>query len=132
ILEKKYAEAEAPLRECLAIWEKRLPHASNFWLALSPRSAAREYAFAKGLLGTSLLGRKEYAEAEPLLVQGYEGLKPRPGADEDPTPLARRYQAEALAWLVQLYEETGKPDEAAKWRKELEATKAATKEAAKP
>jgi hypothetical protein len=26
---------------------------------------------------------------------------------------------EALQWLVQLYEETDKPDEAAKWRKEL-------------
>ena len=31
---------------------------------------------------------------------------------------------EALERLVQLYEATGRPDEAAKWRKELEAIKA--------
>ena len=35
--------------------------------------------------------------------------------------------AEAVERLVQLYEATGKKDEAAKWRKELEAIKAARK-----
>jgi hypothetical protein len=33
-----------------------------------------------------------------------------------------------LERLVQLYEETNKPDEAAKWRKELEAARAAAKQ----
>jgi serine/threonine protein kinase len=129
VLEQKYAEAETPLRECLAIREKRLPHGSNFWLALSPRGAAREHAFAKCLLGASLSGRKRYAEAEPLLVQGYEGVKPQPGFGEDTTPFAQRRKVEALGWLVQHYEEWGKPDEAARWRKELEAAKAAAKPA---
>ena len=39
---------------------------------------------------------------------------------------------EAANRMVQLYEEWGKPDEAAKWRKELEAAKAAAKSAAGP
>ena len=34
---------------------------------------------------------------------------------------------EAVGQLVQLYEATGKKDEAAKWRKELEAARAAQK-----
>ena len=29
------------------------------------------------LLGASLLGQREYVEAEPLLIRGYEGLKSR-------------------------------------------------------
>jgi hypothetical protein len=31
----------------------------------------------QSLLGGALLGQKKYAEAEPLLVKGYEGLKTR-------------------------------------------------------
>ena len=125
--QKKYAEAELPLRKCLAIWEKRLPHGGEFRLALSRRGAAREYAYAKSLLGASLLGRKKYADAEPLLLEGYQGLKPQPEAGEDTTPLARRYEAEALEPLVRLYEETSEPDKAAEWRKKLESAKAAAK-----
>ena len=41
----------------------------------------------KSLLGESLLGQKKYAEAEPLLLSGYEGMKqPR---DEDSARRAR-------------------------------------------
>jgi tetratricopeptide (TPR) repeat protein len=132
VAQKNYAEAELPLRKCLAAWEKRLPHGGDFFLALSRRGAAREYAYAKSLLGASLLGQKNYAGAEPLLVQGYEGLKPQPGFNEDLTPLARRYRVEALGWLVQLYDAWDKPDEAAKWRKEREAVQAAVKPVAGP
>ena len=32
---------------------------------------------ARSLLGGSLLGQKKYAEAEPLLLSGYEGMKQR-------------------------------------------------------
>jgi eukaryotic-like serine/threonine-protein kinase len=123
--QKKYAEAELPLRKCLAIWEKRRPLGGDFRLALGRRGAAREYAYAKSLLGASLLGQKKYADAEPLLLEGYAGLQPQPEAGEDTTPLARRYEAEAMARLVRLYEETSKPDKAAEWRKKLESTKAA-------
>jgi tetratricopeptide (TPR) repeat protein len=121
VTQKKFAEAERPLRECLAIWEKRLPHGGDFFLALSRRGAAREYAYAKSLLGASLLGQKKYTDAERLLLQGHEGLKPHPEAREDTIPLARRYEAEALERLVRLYEETSIPDKAAEWRKKLES-----------
>ncbi len=117
IREKKYVEAEQPLGEFLATYTKRpsLPKGGNF-------------ARAHFLLGVTRLGQKKYAEAEPLLVKGYEGIyqegrqkRPEGRAGGPLTPLDRRYQIEALGWLVQLYEEWGKPDEAAKWRKELEA-----------
>ena len=39
---------------------------------------------ARSLLGGSLLGQKKYAEAEPLLLSGYEGMKQR----EDKIPAA--------------------------------------------
>ena len=69
-----------------------------------------------------LLGQKQYAEAEPLLLNGYEGMKSR----EATVPARGKYYLlEALERLVQLYEATDKPEEAAKWRKELEARKAA-------
>ena len=42
-------------------------------------------------------------------------------------PQAKFNLTEALERLVQLYEATDKPDEAARWRKELEATQAAEK-----
>jgi hypothetical protein len=50
------------LRACLAIREKKLP---DDWRRFN----------AQSLLGGSLLGQQKYAEAEPLLVQGYEGMK---------------------------------------------------------
>jgi hypothetical protein len=54
--------------------------------------------------------------------RGYEGLKKR----EDKIPPESKHElAAALERLVQLYEATGNADEAAKWRQELEAAKAA-------
>jgi len=68
------------------------------------------------MLGGSLLGQKKYAEAEPLLLSGYEGLKQR----EDKIPAAGSMRPQqALQRLVQLYEETNRPDQAAQWKKLL-------------
>jgi hypothetical protein len=103
--QQKFAEAEPVLRECLAIREKRIP---DDWLTPN----------AKWLLGRALLGQKNYAEAEPLLLAGYEGLKQREATI--PTQW-RDCPTLALRTLVQLYEATGKPEETAKWQKELEA-----------
>jgi eukaryotic-like serine/threonine-protein kinase len=75
-------------------------------------------------LGGALLGQKKYVDAEPLLLAGYEGMKKQ--AAKIPPPGKVRL-TEAVERLVQLYEATGKKDEAAKWRKELEASKAAQK-----
>jgi serine/threonine protein kinase len=109
--QKKYAEAEPVLRECLGIREKHLP---NDWLAYNTRSA----------LGGSLLGQEKYADAEPLLLAGYEGMKQR---ERLIPPQGKVRLVEALERLVQLYEATDKKDDAEKWRKELADTRAAQK-----
>jgi tetratricopeptide (TPR) repeat protein len=124
VAEQKYADAERPLTECLKVWEKRLPHGGDMTLTMSRRSAEREVAFAKCALGACLTHRKQYTEAETLLTQGWKGLSPQPGFPEDVTPLAHRIRTEALGWLTDLYEHWGKPAEAEKWRKELDAAKA--------
>ena len=114
---KAYVEAEPLLRESLTIREKTQPDA---WPTFNTQS----------LLGGALLSQKKYAEAEPLLRKGYEGMKQR---EKTIPPQGKARLTEALERVVQLYEATGKQDEAAKWRKELEATKAAlTKREAKP
>jgi hypothetical protein len=79
---------------------------------------------AQSLLGGALVGQKKYAEAEPLLLKGYEGMKQQEKSIE---PRDKRRLKEAVERLVRLYEETDKKDEAARWRRELEAIQAADK-----
>jgi hypothetical protein len=74
------------------------------------------------LIGGALLGQKMYADAEPLLLKGYEGMKARaktPGADAARLAMQQRIP-EALDRLIELYTATDKPDEAARWKKERE------------
>ena len=104
--QKKWTEAEPLLRECLAIREKQKP---DEWLTFNTKS----------MLGGVLLGQKRYAEAEPLLLSGYEGMKKQ--EDKIPPPAKIRL-IQAIERLVQFYEATSKPDEAAKWRKELQSS----------
>jgi WD40 repeat protein/serine/threonine protein kinase len=108
---KKWVEAEPLLRESLAIREKTQP---DDWSTFNTQS----------MLGGSLLGQKKYAEAEPLLLAGYEGMKQR---EKTIPPAGKLRLKQAVERLVQLNEETNKKDEAAKWRKELEAIQAADK-----
>jgi eukaryotic-like serine/threonine-protein kinase len=69
---------------------------------------------AASLLGASLAGEKKYAEAEPPLIEGYQGMLARKDRMEVPD----RYHLElARQWLVQLYQAWGKPDKAAEWKK---------------
>jgi len=100
--QKKWADAEPILRDCLAGRQKQDP---NSWLTFNTQS----------MLGGALLGQKKYAEAEPLLVKGYEGLKGR--EKTIPAPAKIRLH-EALDRLIELYTATNKPDEAKKWRAE--------------
>jgi len=70
------------------------------------------------------LGQKKYAEAEPLLMQGYQGMKQR----EAKIPAQSKTRlTEALERLVRLYEATDQKDKADAWRKKLEEAKAAAK-----
>src|SRR5205823_5524564 len=60
----KWSKAEPVLRECLAIREKATP---DDWSRFSTMSQ----------LGGTLVDQGRYAEAEPLVVPGYEGMKAR-------------------------------------------------------
>jgi hypothetical protein len=105
--QKKFADAEGILRQCLAIRAKQEPDA---WTTFNTKS----------LLGGVLLGRKEYADAEPLLRAGYEGMKER--AATIPPQVTVRL-TEAIQRLIDLYTAWDKPDQAAEWRKKLDESK---------
>jgi serine/threonine protein kinase/tetratricopeptide (TPR) repeat protein len=98
-----FARSEPILRQCLAIRERTQPEG---WWTFHTRSQ----------LGGSLLGQKKFAEAEPLILQGYEGMEARQA--KIPAPSQRRL-AEAGERVVKLYEAWGKKDKAAEWRRKL-------------
>ena len=71
---------------------------------------------AESLLGASLAGQKKYAEAEPLLLEGYKGME----AQKDQVLMSNWYSLDlARNWLVQLYRAWGKPEKAAEWSRSL-------------
>jgi serine/threonine protein kinase len=101
------AKAASMLREELSIQEKKQP---DGWSTFDTRSK----------LGAALLAQKQYAEAEPLLIQGYEGMRQREA--KIPVPSKVRL-TQALERLVELYDAWGKNEETARWRKKLDALK---------
>jgi tetratricopeptide (TPR) repeat protein len=102
LLQEQYAEAEPLAREAVATFAKQDP------------DSARHYYWVS-LLGAVLSGRQKYDEAEPLLVQGYQGLKQR----EAQHPGVRKRLREAGQWIVQFYEVTGQQEKARLWREKL-------------
>ena len=111
--QKKPVAAEPILRESLAILRKKRP-------------GAQDTFHTESLLGAALLGRQKYADAEPLLVRGYLGISQSAKApsEKNHDPRAGQRLIDALERLVQEYDAWGKPDEAAKRRKELVEAKA--------
>ncbi len=108
--QKKSTEAEAVLRECVGLLAEHTPEE---WKAFEARSC----------LGESLIGQKRFAEAEPLLLSGHEGLRQRAASI---APLFQVVEREAVERLVRLYAawdsaapNTGKAAEAAAWRTAL-------------
>ncbi len=98
----KFAESEPGAREALEAEKKVQP---DDWQRFR----------AASLLGASLSGEKKYAEAEPLLLEGYQGMlarKDRIGAPD------RYYLELARRWLVQLYKNSGRHEKAAELAKE--------------
>jgi tetratricopeptide (TPR) repeat protein len=108
---KAWPDAESVLRECLAIREKE---EADAWTAFNTKS----------MLGGALLGLKKYAEAEPLLLAGYEGMKER---EAQIPPQGKIRVTESLERVVQLYDAWDKKDKADGWRKKLEEAKLAGK-----
>jgi len=104
----RLADAEPIVREAVAIRDKFEP---DNWTTFNARS----------MLGGILLAKKDYAAAEPLLLSGYEGMQQR--ATKIPPAVRATRLPLAAERLVKLYEETNKPDDAAKWRETLEALK---------
>jgi tetratricopeptide (TPR) repeat protein len=98
-------EAEALIREALTMREANAP---DYWATFNARS----------LLGGALLGQDRLTEAEPLLLEGYRGMKEREAAI--PAVVKLRIP-EALERLVRLYGAKGNETEAAAWRSRLEA-----------
>ena len=99
----RWADAEAAAREGL---DARTRKAPDDWPRFHTMS----------LLGAALAGQKKYAQAEPLLIAGYEGLKAREARIAAP---ARGRLRAAAGRIVPFYEAWGKPDRAAEWRKTL-------------
>jgi serine/threonine protein kinase/tetratricopeptide (TPR) repeat protein len=100
---RRCAEAEPLLRECLKFREQ---NETDHWKTFATKS----------LLGGGLLGQQKYAEAEPLLLAGYEGMKRR---ERKIQPIFKFRLTEAIERLVQLYEAWGQPEKAAEWRAKL-------------
>jgi hypothetical protein len=100
-LEKRLAKAESTQRNRLAIREMKFP---DSWRTFDTRSR----------LGGILVAQNQCSEAEPLLLSGYAGMSRQ--QDRIAFPDKPRLQ-EALERMVQLYEVSGRPDEAAEWRK---------------
>ena len=96
------ARAESLLRESFKIRE-RLP---EDWSRFSTMS----------LLGHSLQGQKHYAQAEPWLLKGYDGMKFR---EHHIPPMSRSSLTEAAARIVALYDAWGQRERAAAWRAKL-------------
>jgi tetratricopeptide (TPR) repeat protein len=102
-------EAESAIRDSLSIRYQIDP---NAWTTFSSRAA----------LGAVLLKQQKFAEAEPLLVSGYEGMEQRASSIPD-TARASRLR-EALENVVELYRAWNKPEQAAPWQQKLDALKA--------
>jgi len=107
VAEKKFVEAESVAREALASWNRNAP---DDWRMLDCRS----------LLGASLLGQGKYIEAEPVLLSGYQDLKRL--ENRIPAFEQKTLVSDAQRRLVQLYEATNRPDQAAEWKKKLVET----------
>ena len=98
-------KAEPLLREALRVYDKTMP---EDWRRFEIRSQ----------LGEALVAQKHYAEAEPLLLEGYQGM------------IARRKDITVDAWprrpdpgrrVVRLYDEWGKPEKATEWRERIKS-----------
>ena len=100
---KQWKKAEPLLRKCLAV-RKRIP--MDTWPQYYTASA----------LGEALAGLGRFAEAEPLVLSGYEGVEARKET------IGRRqayYVGETARRVVWLYEVWKKPEKAAEWRAKL-------------
>jgi tetratricopeptide (TPR) repeat protein len=104
-LQKRYAQAEKIARKAIAIYEKERPGEEQLFFFVS-------------ILGAALCGQKHYTEAEPLLLQGYEGMKRREARLQ---AWWKSRMAEAGERVVRFYEITNQPEKARAWREKTKS-----------
>jgi len=97
----KFAESEPLAREAMDFHQRKQP---DDWHRFR----------AESLLGASLAGQRKYAEAEPLLIEGYQGMLSRKAQLD---PWDSYHLNLAHQWIVQLYQAWGPPAKAAEWRR---------------
>jgi serine/threonine protein kinase len=104
-LQNRPAEAEPLAREALARYE-----------GSQARDLEWQLSYFTSLLGGALLGQKKYADAEPLLLQGYSGMK-----DAQATMVVPFYfrLTDAGERVVRYYEVTNQPEKAREWREKV-------------
>jgi hypothetical protein len=101
----KFAESETLAREAVETDRKKRP---DDWQRFR----------AETLLGASLAGQKKYAEAEPLLLEGYQGMAAR----KERIRVPDWYHLDrAREWIAKLYQAWGKPEKAAEWKSQSNA-----------
>jgi serine/threonine protein kinase/tetratricopeptide (TPR) repeat protein len=100
--QQRFSEAEPLFRECLARRETNCP---NAWYTYYTRLR----------LGAALMGKRQYDDAEPLIVSGYEGMRQRDAGIRD----RNKVLTESIQDLIQLFEATSRPEQAAEWRTKL-------------
>jgi serine/threonine protein kinase/tetratricopeptide (TPR) repeat protein len=111
-------EAEPILRECLALRAAAYPPGHKLAWGVSNM---------KSVLGESLLEQSRFADAEPLLLEGYAGLVGDPNVPP-PGTLGIDRNREALERIIRLYEDWDKAEpgkgydaKAAEWKAKLDA-----------
>jgi tetratricopeptide (TPR) repeat protein len=112
--QERFAEAELIARQAQELFETTpIVHSG-------PNNVRTFHAIS--LVGGALLGQKRYAEAEPFLLKGYEGIKQREAliAHENLTWI---WPKDALRRIIQLYEETNQAEKAHQWREKLQKDK---------
>jgi tetratricopeptide (TPR) repeat protein len=102
-----YTEAEKIFRECGEI-VRRI--AANSW----------ERFNLDNMLGATLAAQKKFAEAEPLLVSGYEGMLGKTPST-NPNLMGRFTKEQAGQAIVQMYADWGKADKRAEWAEKTKA-----------
>ncbi len=103
LVQSRWSEAEPMLRESLAIRAKADPDGWSRYDAMSR-------------LGEAIRGQGRNAEAEPMIVGGYEGMKAREGRIPSQSQSQVRHAAERL---IGLYEEWGRTEQADAWKARL-------------
>jgi serine/threonine protein kinase/tetratricopeptide (TPR) repeat protein len=102
LLKGQYVEAESLSREAVAITEKEQSNDPGRFIWV-------------GDLGEILFAQQRYSEAEPLILQGYEGLK----KGEASHHVEKGWVITAGERVVRFYEVINQPEKARAWREKI-------------